>query len=130
MILYRPVGVAELRLVEASGWRAWPPRLPHQPIFYPVLTVEYARKIARDWNTTDESSGFARFVTTFVVDDAHAARYPVQIAGGRTHEELWVPAEELEEFNRHIVGEIVVIEAFAGPQFVGTIDPATHLPRT
>jgi hypothetical protein len=130
MILYRPVGIAELRLIEASSWRAWPPRLPHQPIFYPVLTVEYARKIARDWNTTDESSGFAGFVTKFVVDDHHAARYPVQVAGGRTHEELWVPAEELEEFNRHIVGEIAVIEAFAGPRFVGTIDPATHLPRT
>jgi len=26
-----------LALVEASGWLAWPPRLPEQPIFYPVL---------------------------------------------------------------------------------------------
>jgi hypothetical protein len=34
--LYRPVGQAELELIEASGWRAFPPRLAHQPIFYPV----------------------------------------------------------------------------------------------
>jgi hypothetical protein len=35
--LWRPVGPEELALVEASGRRAWPPRLPEQPIFYPVL---------------------------------------------------------------------------------------------
>lgn len=38
MILYRPVGVAELRLIARSGFREFPPRLPEQPIFYPVLT--------------------------------------------------------------------------------------------
>ena len=40
--LFRPTGQAERDLVEASGWRAFPPRLPEQPIFYPVLTEEYA----------------------------------------------------------------------------------------
>lgn len=52
MILYRPTGRAELDLVAASGWRAWPPWLPDQPIFYPVLSFAYAEKIARDWNST------------------------------------------------------------------------------
>jgi len=46
--LWRPVGPAELALVRASGMRAFPPRLPEQPIFYPVLSEEYAIKIARD----------------------------------------------------------------------------------
>ncbi|WP_437614346.1 ADP-ribosylation/crystallin J1 [Sorangium sp. So ce834] len=128
MILYRPVGLAELRLIAESGFRAFPPRLSHQPIFYPVLTAEYARKIARDWNTTDETSGFAGWVTRFVVEDDFARRYPVQIAGGRSHEELWVPAEELEEFNRHIVGTIEVTEVYCGPKFQRDIDPATRLP--
>jgi hypothetical protein len=36
--LDRPTGQAERDLVEASGWLAWPPRLPEQPIFYPVLS--------------------------------------------------------------------------------------------
>jgi hypothetical protein len=52
--LYRPVGRRELDLIRDSGMRAFPPRLPEQPIFYPVLTLEYARRIARDWNTKDE----------------------------------------------------------------------------
>ena len=43
--LWRPTGPKELALVEASGWRAWPARLPDQPIFYPVLNEDYAVRI-------------------------------------------------------------------------------------
>lgn len=123
--LFRPTGLAELKLVAAAAWTAWPPRLPDQPIFYPVLTLEYARKIARDWNAVGSNLGF---VTEFELDDAFAARYPVQDAAGRSHQELWVPAEELSALNAHIVGTIKVIEAYAGPEFTGSIDPHTHLP--
>jgi len=128
MILYRPTGLAELRLVAASDWREWPPRLAYQPIFYPVLTVEYARKIARDWNTADESSGFAGFVTRFAVDDVFIGQYPVQTVGGRASQELWIPAADVATLNRHIVGRIEVVEAYTGSGFVGAIDPATNLP--
>ena len=48
--LYRPVGLAELRLLAENAWQAFPPRLPDQPIFYPVLNFSYAEEIARDWN--------------------------------------------------------------------------------
>src|SRR5688572_4976670 len=110
MLLFRPIGELELRLIAASGFRKFPPRLAHQPIFYPVLERDYAVKIARDWNTTDEHSGYAGWVTEFEIDDEFARRYPVQLAGGRQHRELWVPAEELEEFNQHLVGGIRVID--------------------
>jgi len=40
--LYRPGGPKELALIEASGWKEFPPRLPEQPIFYPVINEEYA----------------------------------------------------------------------------------------
>lgn len=118
--LYRPIGHYELELIEESDFRAFPPRLPHQPIFYPVLTEAYAVEIARDWNTKDEASGYAGYVTRFAMDAAFLARYPVQIAGAQRHQELWVPAAELAEFNRHIVGRIEVIAKFRGP--VPTID--------
>ncbi|MFD0899461.1 ADP-ribosylation/crystallin J1 [Actinomadura sediminis] len=109
LTLWRPVGPAELELVRASGRRAWPPRLPDQPIFYPVLNEEYAVKIARDWNVPAHGSGY---VTRFAVDAAFAERYPVRQVGGRTILELWVPAEELAEFNAHIVGRIEVVHEF------------------
>jgi hypothetical protein len=128
MQLHRPVGIHELRLIAASGWTAFPPRLPGQPIFYPVLDESYAVQIARDWNLDDDASGFAGFVTSFVIDPTFAARYPVQVVGGRQHRELWVPAEELAEFNRHIRGRITVGASFYGPRFTASIDPVTNLP--
>src|SRR5262245_33555601 len=115
LTLFRPVGQAELDLVRALAFRAFPPRLPEQPIFYPVLDEGYAVQIARDWNTKDRASGFVGYVLRFAVDGAFAARYPVQVAGARQHRELWVPAEELEDFNRHILGTIEVIAEFRAP---------------
>lgn len=128
MILYRPTGLAELKLVAAADWTSWPARLPDQPIFYPVLTLDYARKIARDWNAGDSFSGYIGFVTRFEITDQAAARYPVQVAGGRSHGELWVPAEELADFNAKVVGKIVVVEAYPGPKYLGVVDPETNLP--
>ncbi|GAA1409243.1 ADP-ribosylation/crystallin J1 [Catellatospora coxensis] len=109
LTLWRPTGPNELELVRESGWRAWPPRLPDQPIFYPVLNEQYAIMIARDWNVPASGSGY---VTRFAVDRGFAQRYPVQQVGGRDILELWVPAEELDEFNRHIVGLIEVVHEF------------------
>jgi hypothetical protein len=128
MRLFRPTRMAELKLIAASDFRAFPPRLSHQPIFYPVLDLEYARQIARDWNAPDEFSGFVGFVTEFDLHDVFAVQFPVQVAGASRHRELWVPAERLEEFNAAIIGRIRVIEAFPGPSFVGSLDPDSLLP--
>jgi len=129
MLLFRPTGLTELRLVADSGWRVWPPRLPDQPIFYPVLTRDYACKIARDWNSVDQFSGFVGFVTEFEIDNDYAGQFEIRTVAGRSHQELWVPSDELDEFNKHIVGHIRVVEAFPGPNFEDRIDPHTHLPE-
>jgi hypothetical protein len=107
--LWRPTGPEELALVRELDWRASPPRLPEQPIFYPVLNEDYAVRIARDWNVKHDGAGY---VTRFEVDSEFLGRYPVRRAGGRTILELWVPAEELDEFNTHIVGRIQVVHEF------------------
>lgn len=96
-----PHRAQELALVEASGWTAWPPRLPDQPIFYPVLNEDYAIRIARDWNVKASGSGF---VTRFRVKRSFLDRYDVQQAGGQTILEYWIPAADLDELNRNIVG--------------------------
>jgi hypothetical protein len=107
--LWRPTGPEELALVEASGWQTWPPRLPDQPIFYPVLNEEYATKIARDWNV---KAGGVGYVTRFEVEKSFIDRYDVQQAGGRTILEYWIPAEDLEELNQHILGLIEVVAEY------------------
>ncbi len=106
---WRPTGPEELALVKASGGRAWPPRLPDQPIFYPVLNQEYATRIARDWNVTASGVGY---VTQFEVDKSYLDRYDVHQVGGDTILEYWIPAEDLEDFNQHIVGLIHVVAEF------------------
>lgn len=107
--LWRPVGPAELELIKQSGMRAFPPRLPEQPIFYPVTTEAYAIRIARDWNVPASGSGF---VTCFEIAKDFLDRYEVQLAGGKAYQEYWIPAEDLDAFNVAIVGKIRVTASF------------------
>jgi hypothetical protein len=79
-----------------------------------VLTEPYAVEIARDWNTRDEASGYAGYVLRFRVETEFLARYLERMAGAARHRELWIPAEELEEFHRHIRGPIEVVAEFHG----------------
>lgn len=104
--MYRPVNQKELDLIEQMGWKAFPPRLPEQPIFYPVMNEAYATQISKEWNVPAYGVGY---VTRFEVDSEFLKRYKVENVGGEIHNELWVPAEELEEFNKQIVGLIEVI---------------------
>jgi len=115
--LFRPVGQPELDLIAASGFREFPPRLLWQPIFYPVLSEDYAIQIARDWNTKDAQNGSVGFVTRFAVDTAYLRQFPIQRVGGTEHLELWIPAGELQRFNQHIVGLIQVIHEFREERF-------------
>ena len=115
MILYRPVGQKEFELIDESGYMEFPLRLEWQPIFYPVLNIEYARQIAREWNTKDEFSGYIGYVLEFEVDDEYLKQFYIQIVGADRHKEFWIPAERLSEFNQHIIGRIKVIEKHTLP---------------
>ncbi len=112
-ILYRPVGKNELALIRESGFTKFPPRLREQPIFYPVLNEEYATQIARDWNAK-RNKDKRGYVTRFQVKTDFLARYEVQTVGASHHQEYWIPAEHLDEFNHNIAGEIEVIAEFQG----------------
>src|SRR5687768_13646372 len=101
--------------MRASGLTAFPPRLPDQPIFYPVLNREYAEQIARDWNARDPKTGFRGFVTEFEVDSGYLEGFEPKRVGAASHLEYWVPAESVAEFNRHIRGTIRVVAEFQGP---------------
>lgn len=112
MILYRPVGSKELALIAGSGYTRYPPRLPEQPIFYPVLNEKYAAEIASQWNVA-YNEDHRGYVTRFEIEDNYAAQFEVHVVGSSVHQELWVPAEELGNFNSHIIGTIQVIHEFS-----------------
>ena len=112
MILYRPVGTKELNLIRESGYRAFPPKLPEQPVFYTILYLQHILLfvVIQSVKYNDDHKGY---VTKFEVDDSYGTQFEVHCVGDSYHEELWVPADELEEFNRHIIGEIKVIREFS-----------------
>ena len=111
MILYRPVGTAELELIKQNNYRSFPPRLTEQPIFYHVLNHEYACEIAEKWNT--KTSDCKGYVTEFEVDDEYIKNFEVYTVSRKHHQEFCISAEELENFNRHIIGIIKVTDKFS-----------------
>ena len=119
--LFRPIGLHELSLIWDSKMRQFPPRLPQQPIFYPVANIDYARQIARDWNMHDEKSGFSGFVTAFEVESNYLSNFELHTVGASMHREYWVPADDLNSFNAAISGPIRLEEAFFGAAFTGYI---------
>ena len=112
-VLFRPVDEDELRLIAESGYQAFPPRLPGQPIFYPVVNEEYATQIAQDWNAKNSRSKTG-YVTRFAVKTNYLTQFTTHKVGGTIHVEYWIPAENLAEFNQNIVGLIEVIAEFHG----------------
>lgn len=110
--LYRPVGLKEMELIAGTDYKLFPPRLDWQPIFYPVTNQEYAEQIAFEWNTVDEFSGFIGIVTAFEVKTAFLEKYEVQNVGDKNHNELWIPSEELNDFNSNIIGGIQIVNVY------------------
>ena len=104
MVLFRPVGKTELKLIEESGFTQFPPRLPEQPIFYPVCNERYALEIATRWNKSGA-------VVRFEIDDVFISNYKVQTVGASYHQEYWIPAEALDDFNKNIIGLIEISHA-------------------
>lgn len=104
--MYRPTGPNELALVKDADYKAWPPRLPGQPLFYPVTNEQYAKEIATQWNIKDSGVGY---VTKFEVKKHFVDNYKIEQVGAAHHTEWWIPASELDELNNNIVGNIEVI---------------------
>lgn len=106
VVMYRPCGEKELNLVVESGFKEWPKRLPDQPIFYPVTNEKYAVEISQ-WNVKHYGKGF---VTKFSVKKSFVEKFEIKIVGKSHHTEWWIPADQLTELNKNIVGYIEIIK--------------------
>lgn len=105
MKLYRPINKNELKLIKESEWNGFPPRLPEQPIFYPVLDYNYAKKINK-WNVNAYGNGY---IVEFHIDDDYISEFDIHNVGNRNDNEYWIPSDELNEFNKNIIGKIKLI---------------------
>lgn len=107
--LYRPIGLKEFVLLQETNFKRWPPRLPEQPIFYPVTNEKYATEITQKWNVKDTGVGY---VTRFKVEKSFLDQYEIHCCGAAYHTEWWIPAEKLDSLNNHIIGKIEVIAEY------------------
>jgi hypothetical protein len=123
--LFCPVGLNELALIWESGMREFRV-LPHQLILYPATNIDYAREVARDWNTRHDKSEFSGFVTAFEIRTRYLSKFKKHTVGSSTHEEYWIPASEMSRFNGAIKGLIQVEEAHFGVRFKGYV-PDQHV---
>lgn len=120
MKLYRPVGLYEMKKILETDCKAFPPRQKQQPYFYPVLNKSYAKEIAF-WNVKDKDSGYVGFITEFDVEDSYIEKYDVHCVGNETHLELWIPAEDLHNFNKNIINQIKIVDVYYGDDYKGLL---------
>ena len=83
-----------------------------------IINLEYALKIARDWNTKNKNSGYAGFVTEIEVSESFIDNYTVQCVGKKNDLEYWIPANQINIFNRSIKGQIKIKDAFFGMNYI------------
>ena len=104
LTLYHPVTPEELDYIKCSNWTQLPAP-PEGEYFYPVPNTLYAGDIA--WGAY-ESEG--AYVVRFNVPLEYLSRYRMESAGARWETAYVVPVTDLDDFNRHIVGVIEVVE--------------------
>jgi hypothetical protein len=110
--LHRPVGQAEFELIRASGFCRFPPRLPQQPFFYFLCSMNSTQSgLLATGIQRDESSGFVGYVLRFTRTE-FLNQYEIHIVGSAEHQEYWIPAGDLHRLNENIVGAIEVISEF------------------
>lgn len=104
--LWHPAGPDEIDHIRASGWRQWPP-VPHERLyFYPILNESFAISGARHWNSLGTG---VKYVLRLYTETDFIRRYSTRSFGGSAAPMLWVPVEDMHEFNAHIVGLIEVV---------------------
>ena len=111
MELYRPLSAEEYRAVEEKGFTGFPPRSEEQPLFTALLSEEGATQIARHMRISKTAENLI-YVVSFLVDDAYIRQFPVQHANERNRRALWIPADEVDILNQHLIGKIRLIASY------------------
>ena len=111
MELYRPLNAEEYHEVEALQFQGFPPRTEEQPLFTALLSEEGASQIARHMRIAKQKENIV-YVVSFLVDDAYIRQFPVQHSDERNRRALWIPADEMEILNQHLIGSIRVLASY------------------
>ena len=111
MELYRPLCAEEYHEIEAMKFKGFPARNPDQPLFTALLSQEGASQIAKRMKVAKQADPTV-YVVSFLVDDAYIRQFPVQHTDDRNRRALWIPAEEMDILNQHLIGGIRVLATY------------------
>lgn len=111
MELYRPLCADEYHEIEALKFQGFPPRSGEQPLFTALLSQEGASQIAKHMKVAKQTEPTV-YVVSFLVDDAYIRQFPVQHTEDRNRRALWIPADEMDILNQHLIGGIRVLASY------------------
>ena len=121
MELYRPISADEYAALKEKDFSGFPPRDAGQPLLTALLSQEGASQIARHMRVDKQTEDNTVYVVGFLVEDPYIRQFPVQHAGETDRRALWIPAEEVEILNQHLIGKIRVLEQFQLDRTVGDV---------
>lgn len=119
MKLYRPVGLYEMSKILDLKGEEFPKEFFNHSLCRVIVNLDYALKVARDWNAKDRNSGYAGFVIEFEVNKSFIDNYTVQCVGKNNGLEYLIPANQISIFNYNIKGKIKIQDAFFGDDYIG-----------
>ncbi|MBQ5334654.1 MAG: hypothetical protein J6Z45_01760 [Oscillospiraceae bacterium] len=111
MELFRPLPAEEFRQIEANGFASFPARSSGQQLFTALLSHEGAAEIARRMRI-EKQAEHTVYVVGFLVEDAYIRQFSVQNSDQPERSALWIPAEEIDILNQHLVGKIRMLDCF------------------
>ncbi|MBR5372478.1 MAG: hypothetical protein IK130_09720 [Oscillospiraceae bacterium] len=111
MELYRPISGEEYRAIEERGFQGFPKRTEGQQILTVLLSQDGAMEIARRLRVEKQKDNKV-YVVSFLVEDSYIRQFPVQYREKPEYSALWIPAEETEILNQHIIGKIRLVTSY------------------
>lgn len=111
MELYRPLSAEEYSQIAERQFTGFPPCRDGQQLFTLLLSQQGAEAIARRMRIAKQSEPVV-YVVSVNAEDAFIRQYPVQHKEDPDRRAVWIPADEVDILNQHLVGKIRLIEQF------------------
>ena len=121
MELYRPISADEYAAIKEKEFKGFPHRSAEQPLFTALLSQEGSIQIARRLRVDKQTESDMVYVVGFIAEDAYIRQFPVQHADDPERRALWIPAEEIDILNQHLIGKIRVLDSFEIDRSIGDV---------
>ena len=107
--LYQALSPRQLAALIRADWRRIEPGWAGEQFIYLKLCQRYAEMIARQSEVPLHGAGY---VVRLVLPAAVLGHYQLETVAYEDHLEYRLPIDELQEVNRHLIGDVKPVSAF------------------